>query len=73
MQQQVKPEDQLATLLCATDFIPFMYHSKDTCRAAHDEIELMKWKYDYTRTWKTGMSKKIIYRLNVGARGGAIG
>jgi hypothetical protein len=65
MQPQDKPEERLATLLCTTDFISFSYHSKDPCRATYDEIELLRWKYDYTRTWKAGMSKKIIYRLNV--------
>jgi hypothetical protein len=25
----------------------------------------MTWKYEYTRTWKPGISKKIIYRLKL--------
>ena len=65
VQPQVQPEDNLATLFCTTEFINFSCRSKDPCRAAYNKMERMKWKYEYTRTWKAGMSKKIIYRLKL--------
>jgi hypothetical protein len=63
MQPQVLPEDNLATLLCTTEFFSFSSHSKIQFRKAHDKIERMKWQYN--RKWTAGIGRKLSYRLNV--------